>query len=706
MASSTAQIHALGATYFTTSSSSRKPSKTVFLGQNLNNRTLAFGLKQKKSSSCRRNGGGHAPLRVVAEKVVGIDLGTTNSAVAAMEGGKPTIVTNAEGQRTTPSVVAYTKNGDRLVGQIAKRQAVVNPENTFFSVKRFIGRKMNEVDEESKQVSYNVIRDENGNVKLDCPAIGKSFAAEEISAQVLRKLVDDASKFLNDKVSKAVVTVPAYFNDSQRTATKDAGRIAGLEVLRIINEPTAASLAYGFEKKNNETILVFDLGGGTFDVSVLEVGDGVFEVLSTSGDTHLGGDDFDKRIVDWLASDFKKNEGIDLLKDKQALQRLTETAEKAKMELSSLTQTNISLPFITATADGPKHIETTITRGKFEELCSDLLDRLKTPVQNSLRDAKLSFSDIDEVILVGGSTRIPAVQELVKKLTGKDPNVTVNPDEVVALGAAVQAGVLAGDVSDIVLLDVTPLSIGLETLGGVMTKIIPRNTTLPTSKSEVFSTAADGQTSVEINVLQGEREFVRDNKSLGSFRLDGIPPAPRGVPQIEVKFDIDANGILSVTAIDKGTGKKQDITITGASTLPGDEVERMVKEAERFAQEDKEKRDAIDTKNQADSVVYQTEKQLKELGDKVPGPVKEKVEAKLGELKEAISGGSTQTMKDAMAALNQEVMQLGQSLYNQPGAGAAPGAGPAPGDSAGPSESSSGKGPDGDVIDADFTDSK
>ncbi|VAI29033.1 unnamed protein product [Triticum turgidum subsp. durum] len=615
-----------------------------------------------------------------------------------------TVITNAEGQRTTPSVVAYTKGGERLVGQIAKRQAVVNPENTFFSVKRFIGRKMAEVDDEAKQVSYNVVRDENGNVKLDCPAIGKQFAAEEISAQVLRKLVDDASKFLNDKITKAVVTVPAYFNDSQRTATKDAGRIAGLEVLRIINEPTAASLAYGFEKKNNETILVFDLGGGTFDVSVLEVGDGVFEVLSTSGDTHLGGDDFDKKIVDWLASTFKNDEGIDLLKDKQALQRLTEAAEKSKMELSTLTQANISLPFITATADGPKHIEATLSRAKFEELCSDLIDRLKTPVNNALKDAKLSVSNLDEVILVGGSTRIPAVQETVRKITGKDPNVTVNPDEVVSLGAAVQGGVLAGDVKDVVLLDVTPLSIGLETLGGVMTKIIPRNTTLPTSKSEVFSTAADGQTSVEINVLQGEREFVRDNKSLGSFRLDGIPPAPRGVPQIEVKFDIDANGILSVAAVDKGTGKKQDITITGASTLPKDEVERMVEEADKFAQEDKEKRDAIDTKNQADSVVYQTEKQLKELGDKVPAPVKEKVDVKLQELKDAIAGGSTQSMKTAMEALNQEVMQIGQAMYNQTSAGGAgstdaetePGAG----------STSSGKGPnDGDVIDADFTDS-
>ncbi|XP_057251789.1 stromal 70 kDa heat shock-related protein, chloroplastic-like [Beta vulgaris subsp. vulgaris] len=694
--SATAQIHILG------------NNNSSFLGQKLgykNNRFPVLVNFRRRNEHNLEYSKRLSTLRVVCEKVVGIDLGTTNSAVAAMEGGMPTIITNAEGQRTTPSVVAYTKSGDRLVGQIAKRQAVVNPENTFFSVKRFVGRKMGEVDEESKQVSYKVVKDENGNVKLECPAISKQFAPEEISAQVLRKLVEDASKFLNDSVNKAVITVPAYFNDSQRTATKDAGRIAGLDVLRIINEPTAASLAYGFEKKNNETILVFDLGGGTFDVSVLEVGDGVFEVLSTSGDTHLGGDDFDKRIVDWLADNFKKDEGIDLRKDKQALQRLTESAEKAKIELSTLTQTSISLPFITATQDGPKHIDTTLTRAKFEELCSDLLDRLKTPVETALKDGKLSFKDIDEVILVGGSTRIPAVQDLVKKMTGKNPNCSVNPDEVVALGAAVQAGVLAGDVSDIVLLDVTPLSLGLETLGGVMTKIIPRNTTLPTSKSEVFSTAADGQTSVEINVLQGEREFVRDNKSLGSFRLDGIPPSPRGVPQIEVKFDIDANGILSVTAVDKGTGKKQDITITGASTLPTDEVEKMVQEAERFAKEDKEKREAIDTKNQADSVVYQTEKQLKELGEKIPAAIKEKVEAKLKDLKDAIEDGVTQKIKDAISAVNQEVLQIGQSMYSQPGAA---GAGPTANSAAGPTEPTGTTSSDGngDVIDADFSESK
>lgn len=697
--SAAAQIYNLG-------NNNNNKNNSSFLGQKLrtNNRVSVLVNSKRRNGNDLKHSRRFGSLRVVCEKVVGIDLGTTNSAVAAMEGGKPTIITNAEGQRTTPSVVAYTKSGDRLVGQIAKRQAVVNPENTFFSVKRFVGRKMGEVDEESKQVSYKVVKDDIGNVKLECPAIGKLFAPEEISAQVLRKLVEDASRFLNDSVNKAVITVPAYFNDSQRTATKDAGRIAGLDVLRIINEPTAASLAYGFEKKNNETILVFDLGGGTFDVSVLEVGDGVFEVLSTSGDTHLGGDDFDKRIVDWLAETFRKDEGIELRNDRQALQRLTEAAEKAKIELSTLTQTSISLPFITATQDGPKHIDTTLTRAKFEELCSDLLDRLKTPVETALKDAQLSIKNIDEVILVGGSTRIPAVQDVVKKMTGKDPNCSVNPDEVVALGAAVQAGVLAGDVSDIVLLDVTPLSLGLETLGGVMTKIIPRNTTLPTSKSEVFSTAADGQTSVEINVLQGEREFVRDNKSLGSFRLDGIPPAPRGVPQIEVKFDIDANGILSVTAIDKGTGKKQDITITGASTLPKDEVEKMVQEAERFAKEDQEKREAIDTKNQADSVVYQTEKQLKELGEKIPVAVKEKVEAKLKELKDAVEGGITQKIKDAIAAVNQEVMQIGQSLYSQPGAA---GAGPTA-DTAASSTESTGTSSDGDgdVIDADFSESK
>ncbi|KAG2240395.1 hypothetical protein Bca52824_090885 [Brassica carinata] len=666
MSSSAAQINVLGGIGIATSCSSSK--------RNLNGKVSFmpfFGTRNgtfttPSSAAFLRMSSRHGcPVRrVFNEKVVGIDLGTTNSVVAVMEGGKPTIV-NAEGQRTTPSVVAFTKSGDRLVGQSAKRQAVVNPENTFSSVKRFIGRSVNEVDEEAKQVSYRV----NRNVKLECPAIGKHFAAEEISAQ--ETCGDDASRFLNEKVSKAVITVPAYFNDSQRTATKDAGRIAGLDVLRIINEPTAASLAYGFERKSNETILVFDLGGGTFDVSVLEVDEGVFQVVSTSGDTHLGGDDFDKRVVDWLASKFKKSKRIHLLKDKQALQRLTEAAEKAKIELSSLTQTNISLPFIKARDDGPKHIETTLTRAKFEELCSDLLDRCKTPVENSLRDAMLRYSDIDEVILVGGSTRIPAVQEVVRNLTGKEPNLTVNPDEVVALGAAVQASVLAGDVSDIFLLDVTPFSLGTDTIGA----ICGQNSTLPASKSKVFTTVSDGETRVRINVVQGEREFVKDNKSLGSFVLDGIPPAPRRKLKIDVKFEIDANGILSASATDRATGNKQEITINGA-TLPKDEVEKMVKEAERFAKDDKVKREAIDTKNQADSVVYQTEKHLKKIGEKIPGEVKEKVEAKLQELMDKIGSGSTQETKDSMAALKQEVMQIGQSMYNQPRVGAGAGEGP------------------------------
>ena len=580
---------------------------------------------------------------------------------------------------------------------------MVNPENTFFSVKRFIGRRYEEVSDKDREVPYTAKKGDTGNVKLECKAADKDFAAEEISAQVLRKLCDDAASYLGDTVTKAVITVPAYFNDSQRQATKDAGQIAGIEVLRIINEPTAASLAYGFEKKANETILIFDLGGGTFDVSILEVGDGVFEVLSTSGDTFLGGDDFDKRIVEWLATEFQTAEGVDLMKDKQALQRLTEAAEKAKMELSSTASTSISLPFITATAEGPKHIDTQLSKAKFEELCDDLITRCKVPVENALRDAKLDLSDMDEVILVGGSTRIPAVRALVKELTGKEPNMSVNPDEVVALGAAVQAGVLGGEVSDIVLLDVTPLSLGLETLGGVMTKLIMRNTTLPTSKSEVFSTAADGQTSVEINVLQGEREFVKDNKSLGNFRLDGIPSAPRGVPQIEVKFDIDANGILSVSAADKGTGKVADIKITGASTLSEDEVEKMVKDAEAFASEDAAKRDAVDTKNSADSMCYQTEKQMTELGDKIPEDVKEKVNAKLADLRAAIEADDLEGMKTKQEALQQEVMAMGQAMY-QGGEGGAP---PPPGADAGAGAGAGpGAGAPDDVIDAEFSSDK
>ncbi len=638
-------------------------------------------------------------------KVVGIDLGTTNSCVAVMEGGKPTVIANAEGFRTTPSVVAFAKNGDRLVGQIAKRQAVMNPENTFYSVKRFLGRKQEEITHEATEVSYKVVKDSNGNVKLDCPQAGKQFAPEEISSQVLRKLVDDASKYTGETITQAVITVPAYFNDSQRQATKDAGKIAGIEVMRIINEPTAASLAYGLDKKSNETILVFDLGGGTFDVSILEVGDGVFEVLSTSGDTHLGGDDFDKKIVDYLAEEFQKQEGLDLRKDKQALQRLTEAAEKAKIELSSVTQTEINLPFITATQDGPKHLDTTLTRGKFEEICSNLIDRSRIPVENALRDAKLSKDNIDEIVLVGGSTRIPAVKEVVKRVLGKEPNQTVNPDEVVAVGAAIQAGVLSGEVTGILLLDVSPLSLGVETLGGVMTKIIPRNTTIPTKKSEVFSTAVDGQTNVEIHVLQGEREMSNDNKSLGTFRLDGIPPASRGVPQIEVVFDIDANGILNVTAKDKGTGKEQSISITGASTLDKTEVERMVNEAESFSSTDKERREKIDRKNQADSLSYQAEKQLQELGDKVPEEDKTKIEGLVKDLKEAVTKEDDEQIQKVMPELQQALFTVGSNMYQQAGAapdGAAPG-GEAPDGATG----DAGASPSGDdVIDADFTESK
>ncbi|WP_320675393.1 molecular chaperone DnaK [Prochlorococcus sp. MIT 1341] len=638
-------------------------------------------------------------------KVVGIDLGTTNSCVAVMEGGKPIVIANAEGFRTTPSVVAYTKNQDQLVGQIAKRQAVMNPENTFYSAKRFVGRRVDEVNEESKEVSYGVEK-AGSKLKLKCPVLDKQFSPEEVSAQVLRKLSDDAGKYLGEDVSQAVITVPAYFNDSQRQATKDAGKIAGLEVLRIINEPTAAALAYGLDKKSNERILVFDLGGGTFDVSVLEVGDGVFEVLSTSGDTHLGGDDFDKVIVDYLADTFKSNEGIDLRQDKQALQRLTEAAEKAKIELSSATQSEINLPFITATSEGPKHVDLNLTRAKFEELASSLFDRCRIPVEQALKDAKLSSGQLDEIVMVGGSTRMPAVQDLVKRVTGKDPNQTVNPDEVVAVGAAIQGGVLAGEVKDILLLDVTPLSLGVETLGGVMTKMIPRNTTVPTKKTETYSTAVDGQTNVEIHVLQGEREMASDNKSLGTFRLDGIPPAPRGVPQIEVTFDIDANGILSVTAKDKGSGKEQSISITGASTLSDTEVDKMVQDAEANASVDKEKRERIDIKNQAETLVYQAEKQLGELGDKVDADAKSKVEDKRTKLKDSLAQEDHELTKSLLEELQQELYSLGASVYQQAGAPGAPQPGETTADasSSGNSDESSNSGDD--VIDAEFTETK